>query len=286
MARDYGRVHTAFWNSQAIRSLSDRGKLLANYLLTGPHTNSIGAYLLPDAYIGDDLGWDGKTVTAAIKELTGAGFCERFADGRHIVICKFLEWNPIENPNVGKAAVRQVEQLPVDPAAKHVLEGLQACSKHFPNGIETVLERFRNIETKPCTKPETKHETETEMELPAAFAPEVISPKPVVVSRETQEQPDIPEFLKREPNGKRWEVGKPVPAEWITEAELKRAAEKLAPVNLRLEGEKFVNYWTSKSGKDATKKDWKATWMNRAISVEPPRGQQFQPEERKILKVV
>lgn len=163
MARDYGRLHTAFWNSPAIRGCSDRGKLLAGYLLTGPHSNSIGAYLLPDAYIADDLGWDGKAVTAAIKELAAAKFCERFADGRHIVICKFLVWNPVENPNVGKAALRQLEQLPNDPAIQHVLEGLQGCEKQFPNGLETVLEQFRT--TKPSTKPETKHEPKPEMDL-------------------------------------------------------------------------------------------------------------------------
>jgi hypothetical protein len=166
MARDYGRLHTAFWNSPAIRECSDCGKLLAAYLLTGPHSNSIGAYLLPDAYMADDLGWDGRNVASALKELTQAGFCERFADGRHIVICKFLEWNPIENPNVGKAALRQLQQLPQDPALEHVIAGLETCSKRFPNGLETVLEQFRT--TKPETKPKPKHEIEHEHEMDLA----------------------------------------------------------------------------------------------------------------------
>lgn len=168
MARDYGRVHTAFWNSPAIRSLGDRGKLLANYLLTGPHSNSIGAFLLPDAYIADDLGWDARAVSAALKELTVAGFCQRFEDGRHIVICKFLEWNPVENPNVGKAALRQLEQLPLDQALEHVIAGLETCSKRFPNGLETVLEQFRTTKPKPSTNPEHEHEHEPEHEMDLA----------------------------------------------------------------------------------------------------------------------
>lgn len=161
MARDYGRIHTAFWVSPVIRGLNDRGKLLANYLLSGPHSNSIGAYLLPDAYIADDLGWGPAAVRDTLAELQAAGFCERFKDGRHIVICKFLEWNPIENPNVGKAALRQLDHLPTDNAARHVIDGLFGCEKHFPNGFGTVLERFRNIETKP--KPETKPEPEIDL---------------------------------------------------------------------------------------------------------------------------
>ena len=33
-------------------------------------------------------------------------------------------------------------------------------------------------------------------------------------------------------------------------------------VDLRAEHEKFCDYWTAKSGKDATKHDWNATWRN------------------------
>ena len=38
--------------------------------------------------------------------------------------------------------------------------------------------------------------------------------------------------------------------------------EKVPHVDGRLETEKFINYWTAKSGKDATKLDWVATWRN------------------------
>jgi hypothetical protein len=160
MARDFGRVHTAFWNDPVIRGLNDRGKLLANYLLTGPHSNTIGGYLLPDAYVADDLGWSLATVREVMGELIKANFCVRCADGRHIIICKFLKWNPIENPNVGKAALRQLDHLPVDPAVEHILNGLEQYEKQFPNGFGTVFERFRNTKPKPNpeTNPEPKHD--------------------------------------------------------------------------------------------------------------------------------
>jgi hypothetical protein len=29
-----------------------------------------------------------------------------------------------------------------------------------------------------------------------------------------------------------------------------------------VEAERFVNHWTPKSGRDATKRDWEATWRN------------------------
>jgi hypothetical protein len=33
-------------------------------------------------------------------------------------------------------------------------------------------------------------------------------------------------------------------------------------VDLKAEHAKFVDYWHAKSGKDATKNDWNATWRN------------------------
>ena len=40
------------------------------------------------------------------------------------------------------------------------------------------------------------------------------------------------------------------------------ARERCPHVDGRLETEKFVNYWRAKTGKDATKLDWEATWRN------------------------
>lgn len=146
MARDYGRITTGFWSHAKIRPCSDQAKLLANYLMTGPHSNSIGAYLLPNAYAAEDLGWELEIVLQAFRELFRIGFVERFEDGRHLVICDFLDWNPIENPNVGKAAIKQLDQLPDDPALRHIISGLEQYKKHFPNGFGTVRKRVRNIE--------------------------------------------------------------------------------------------------------------------------------------------
>jgi hypothetical protein len=40
------------------------------------------------------------------------------------------------------------------------------------------------------------------------------------------------------------------------------ARDRVPNVDGRIETEKFINYWQSKSGKDATKLDWVATWRN------------------------
>lgn len=150
MSRDYGRISTASWSDPKFRACSDPAKLMYRYLETGPHSNTVGAFLLPDAYAAEDLGWGVETVRETISELFQNGFVRRFEDGRHIVICNYLLSNPIENPNVAKAALKQMALLPQDPALEVVFEGLQLYRKHFPNGFETLCERlgkpFRNIE--------------------------------------------------------------------------------------------------------------------------------------------
>lgn len=39
-------------------------------------------------------------------------------------------------------------------------------------------------------------------------------------------------------------------------------AKGLSPQQAEIEAEKFVNYWTAKSGANAVKRDWQATWRN------------------------
>lgn len=50
-----------------------------------------------------------------------------------------------------------------------------------------------------------------------------------------------------------------VPADWRVKAQ---NSSGLSSDRIRVEAEKFVDFWASKSGKDATKVDWEATWRN------------------------
>lgn len=71
---------------------------------------------------------------------------------------------------------------------------------------------------------------------------------------------------KREPNGspKKDVRGSRLPDDWrLPKAWGEWAvSEGLPPDVVRREGEKFRDYWIAKTGKDATKLDWSATWRN------------------------
>jgi hypothetical protein len=140
------------FNEPQFRALGERGKLFVSFGIGGPHANCVGAFLLPDAYIGDAFGWSAETVSETVQEALCAGYVNRFADGRHMVIPRHWEWNSIANPNVMKAALKVLRDLPPDPALSPIFEGLERFSKQFKTDFEDelktarerLLEQFRN----------------------------------------------------------------------------------------------------------------------------------------------
>lgn len=167
--RDYGKVHSSFWTSDDIRQLSDDGKLLAIYLLTGPHSTQLGAFRLPDGYVSEDMGWSTERVSKGFDELSRKGFATRFEPSKWVVIHNFLKWNEIENPNQGKSAAKLFEQIPDQCPAKPVLARiLRDFAPRFP--VEA-LNRFETL-TQTVPEPYRNQEQEQEQEQEVSAEPE------------------------------------------------------------------------------------------------------------------
>jgi len=62
------------------------------------------------------------------------------------------------------------------------------------------------------------------------------------------------------------------------------ASQKAPNADLGLETEKFINFWVAKSGRDATKLDWVATWRNWMLNARAPQGQRQDHSSRGIAK--
>ena len=116
--RDYGRIYSTFWTSQDVQQLSDDGKLLALYLLSGPHGTLAGVCRLPDGYVCEDLRWTSQRVAKGFAELFRKGFVNRCETSNWVWIRKFLVWNRPENPNQWKAAKKIAAQVPSQCAWK------------------------------------------------------------------------------------------------------------------------------------------------------------------------
>lgn len=136
--REYGQVQSAFWQSPDAQNFSDTGKLLALYLLTGPHSNGIGCFRLPDGYVTGDLGWSSETVSKGFDELSGKGFAYRL-DGV-VFIPNFMRWNKVANENVAKARFSEFEALPKGEAKTRVARAMLAFCAHWTPEIKHVLE--------------------------------------------------------------------------------------------------------------------------------------------------
>lgn len=140
--REYGQIQSAFWQSEDAGKLSDRGKLLASYLLTGPHTNGVGCFRLTDGYLLDDLKWSPETVSETLSELFEIAFAIRF--NGVIFIPKFLHWNRIINGNIAKARFGDWESISKGRAkafaARAMLEYSDLWSDAHRKVLETVSE--------------------------------------------------------------------------------------------------------------------------------------------------
>lgn len=140
--REYGQIQSAFWQSGDAESMSDRGKLLACYLLTGPYSNGLGCFRLTDGNIMDDLGWSSETVSETVSELSRIGFAYRI--GKVVFLPKFLSWNRIANPKVAIARLKELETLPTKEAKGLAARALLSFCPHLTEsqrkGLETVSE--------------------------------------------------------------------------------------------------------------------------------------------------
>lgn len=144
--REYGQIQTSFWTDPDIQSLTDHGKILAAYLLTGPHSSSLGCIRVPEGYIMEDLKWTQQTVSKAFAELYQIGFVERDQEAKWVLIPKYLKFNPISNPNVASKIEKEVRAIPQNISIyNNLIIALKQYGKHFKedfisflNGIETV----------------------------------------------------------------------------------------------------------------------------------------------------
>lgn len=149
--RDYGKVHASFWTSSTTRELTESARMLALYLLTSPHSTIAGVFRLPDGYVCEDLQWDAETVAKGFSELLAKGFANRCETTKWVWVCKHLEWNPPENPNQRKSALKVALSVPDECAWKQAF--MRVCGPLLgaenidsPNPSVTVAKPFPNQE--------------------------------------------------------------------------------------------------------------------------------------------
>ncbi len=129
--RRYQRIFVNYWQDDKIRQISEDARFLFLYILTSPHSNSLGLYCLPMLYIMSDLEWKDKRLNKAFKELLEKGLIKYDKDNRLIFIRNHLKHNPIENPNQVLANIKIASLLPKSPLFNDVIAVLKEQNKPF-----------------------------------------------------------------------------------------------------------------------------------------------------------
>lgn len=139
MAR-YARVFTQFWTDEKIVSLTEDERTLFLYLLTCPHGNMIGAFVLPSFYGCADLRWPADRYEAALKTLLERRLVKRDEAVQLIWLPNYLKHNPLENPSQTAAAQKVVEELPRSELLREVAASVRSLGKNYLAPLIEALE--------------------------------------------------------------------------------------------------------------------------------------------------
>jgi hypothetical protein len=162
----YRIVNTRIWGDEKYRGLSDDGKLLFVYLITCRHCQIGGIYLLDRHYIMADLMWREKRLMKAMFEVTSTKMVMYDEPNRVVLVPNFLKYDPIQNPNQAKAAIKSLESLPNSSLIDMFLDCMKKFSKPF---VKPFIEGFR----KPLPQPDSDADSNTDSDANSKEPPAV-----------------------------------------------------------------------------------------------------------------
>lgn len=167
----YRKINPRFWKDEKISTLNRDEKLIALYLFTSTQSNRIGLFSFSPAGAAEDLG--------IALETFGKGFMKPFqtvverlhlgwdAAARVLYIPTWWKYNCPENPNVLKACLADLHEVPQTPLIAEFSNNL----RYLP---ETFHQTFREALGKPSPQPcpiqeqEQKQEQEYKRDIPVS----------------------------------------------------------------------------------------------------------------------
>jgi len=146
VGRKYRKVDPRFWWDEKVVGLSTAEKCIALYVLTAPTSNRIGMYRISVSGAADDLGMSAETFRerfANVCQTLGWGFDKVVSV---VLMPKWWEYNPPENPNVLRGNLADLEDLPETSLFAEFLRHLRPLTETFgvtlPKRLANVTETF------------------------------------------------------------------------------------------------------------------------------------------------
>jgi len=109
----YAKVTRKIWHTSQFRALSREARELYLYIITCPHGNILGMFVLRPGYVVDDLRLPSRQrFTQLLGELLHQHLVAWDPDAEIILDLEYLDKHPLDNPNQVKAAVKKLDELP------------------------------------------------------------------------------------------------------------------------------------------------------------------------------
>lgn len=139
----YAKVEETFWHDKVVRSLSEDGRTFFFYLITCPHKNRLGCFVLDPMYAAADLQWDPARVAEGIAELQRRERIDWDAEHRVVFVRNHAEHNTLENPQVVKGAISDLRALPDTHLLTPARDALELWKRaHYGPLFAAFAERF------------------------------------------------------------------------------------------------------------------------------------------------
>lgn len=272
MARNEARIAVSIWSDQDFLALSPTAQRMFMFLTSQPDLAHDGVIALRERRWSKTA----KSLTVAqiaadLAELSATRFIVVDEDTEELLIRSFIRRDEVyRQPNILRSAGRHLASVSsrvIRAAVAKELARIQATAEDIPEGSKPVLADLLDSLGEPLAEPTPEpfadplHTTSAVSPGEGGMVTAVSSDAPYSLL------PDPDSHLRgaasrrsREDTPKR---GTRLPDDFAITDDMKTwFAENCRGVDGPRETEKFRNYWRSKSGKDATKLDWPATWRN------------------------
>jgi hypothetical protein len=176
----YRKVDPRIWNDEKFRGFTRDGKLVFFFLLTHPHMTAVGAMRAAIPGLAAEMGWPEYDFREALEDALTHKMVEVDENACLISLPNFMKYNRPENPNVLKAWVASLIELPECPLKNQITDRLKAfaqgLSKAFREALpqafgEGVGKGWLNLEQEQEPEPEPEKELEQRRQRPRFVPP-------------------------------------------------------------------------------------------------------------------
>jgi hypothetical protein len=136
----FQKIETAIWNDEKFCTLTPMQQRLWLYLLTCPHGNLAGIFVLKEGYALGDLKYSRKDYRKDFSKLLEMGSFGYDEESNTVWIRNFLKYNPITNPNQKKSFSKALQSLPKSPLVSAFIRHNQGLIAGLPEVLREGLD--------------------------------------------------------------------------------------------------------------------------------------------------